>query len=791
VAVSDNATLTQEEVEDFAGALIGDGTGTHTGIAVTYQDASGDVDMVVDHDAATNFVANEHIDHTAVTLTAGAGLGGGGDISDNRSFTTASGEADFLASGALTCGAGTQGKAQIHTTPLQYCDNAATPALQYTAYGDSAGAALTGDTATSFFSSGEIEKAYLPNVEGLDTGLTAARCVRINAGGTALEAAAADCNTSGGADTALSNLAAVAINTALLPDAAAADDFGSATLPFKDLFFAGSSGTPGTNNFRLTGASTSGTRVITAADGASVTVIADSGAANNFLTGITTAGAITKAQPAFTDVSGIAAVTQGGTGRSTGTTAYSLIATGTTATGAQQTLANGATTEILVGGGVSALPVWTTATGTGAPVRASSPALVTPDLGTPSALVGTNITGTGASFTAGTATVATSLGADAVDALTEIAQGIKTAANDTDPLAVFTGGNPAGNRCVEMNATGQLISAADTCANLGPGGTTTIDALGDAGGIGAVAVGVDQEYGQTWTWNPPATTVAQLDALSLVVELDATTDAQVQNILVVERDNTATGAATLESLVQLNNNDADGAVTNAIAMTAAAGTITNAVNMNDAQITNAFVTPNATIAMAELEILDAGTRTDEALCTYESTGNQIECDVNSEATLETALGGALNVVTVTADDITTANLMTVISDEGAANTVLKGDGTWEAESRPFSYNVENPAVGDDGNIQHKLTQASTLVRVSCSTSSGNADINLYERAENSPNTGTTGMLTADLTCNSDTTADSTVTFTDAAIAADSVVALGIKVDGTTGWLRVFVEYTVN
>jgi hypothetical protein len=65
------------------------------------------------------------------------------------------------------------------------------------------------------------------------------------------------------ASTALSNLASVALNTALLPDAAAADDFGSATLPFKDIFLAGSSGTPGTNNFKITGASTSGTRVIT------------------------------------------------------------------------------------------------------------------------------------------------------------------------------------------------------------------------------------------------------------------------------------------------------------------------------------------------------------------------------------------------------------------------------------------------------------------------------------------------------------------------------------------------
>lgn len=40
----------------------------------------------IDHDAITNYVANEHIDHTTVTLTAGTGLSGGGDISSNRSF---------------------------------------------------------------------------------------------------------------------------------------------------------------------------------------------------------------------------------------------------------------------------------------------------------------------------------------------------------------------------------------------------------------------------------------------------------------------------------------------------------------------------------------------------------------------------------------------------------------------------------------------------------------------------------------------------------------------------------
>ena len=100
---------------------------------------------------------------TARTMVAGAGLSGSNldGVSGNPTLTTASSEADFLASGALTCGAATQGKAQVHTTPLQYCDNAATPALQYAAYGDSAGAALAGDSATAFFAAGTIEDARL------------------------------------------------------------------------------------------------------------------------------------------------------------------------------------------------------------------------------------------------------------------------------------------------------------------------------------------------------------------------------------------------------------------------------------------------------------------------------------------------------------------------------------------------------------------------------------------------------------------------------------------------------
>ena len=78
-------------------------------------------------------------------ITGGAGITstGGGAENATVTLTTDSTEAAFLAAGALTCGASTAGKAQIHTTPLQYCDNAATPALQYAAYGSSTGVATS------------------------------------------------------------------------------------------------------------------------------------------------------------------------------------------------------------------------------------------------------------------------------------------------------------------------------------------------------------------------------------------------------------------------------------------------------------------------------------------------------------------------------------------------------------------------------------------------------------------------------------------------------------------------
>ena len=83
-------------------------------------------------------------------------------------------------------------------------------------------------------------------------------------------------------------------------------------------------------------------------------------------------------------------VAQGGQGSATLADGGLLVGA---AAGPVEVVAPGATTEILVGGGAGTNPVWTTVTGTGAPVKATSPTLVTPLLGTPTSGTLTNCTG--------------------------------------------------------------------------------------------------------------------------------------------------------------------------------------------------------------------------------------------------------------------------------------------------------------------------------------------------------------------------------------------------------------
>lgn len=88
IAITDNASTTtyaanwhKADYSDLVQSVVG-----QTGAV-----SAGDIEAAVNHDNLVGFVADEHIAHSGVTLTAGAGLTGGGDISASRSFAVGAG----------------------------------------------------------------------------------------------------------------------------------------------------------------------------------------------------------------------------------------------------------------------------------------------------------------------------------------------------------------------------------------------------------------------------------------------------------------------------------------------------------------------------------------------------------------------------------------------------------------------------------------------------------------------------------------------------------------------------
>ena len=96
VAISGGATAEIDALSELEGQIAGvtafvvEGTACSdiegTGLSITTGTLNWSASGIAGHDSFTDFVANEHIDHTSVTLTAGTGLSGGGDISANRTF---------------------------------------------------------------------------------------------------------------------------------------------------------------------------------------------------------------------------------------------------------------------------------------------------------------------------------------------------------------------------------------------------------------------------------------------------------------------------------------------------------------------------------------------------------------------------------------------------------------------------------------------------------------------------------------------------------------------------------
>jgi len=165
------------------------------GEGISYDSATGVLTAgaaaAPDHDDLVGFVANEHIDHTSVNITAGTGLTGGGDISTTRTINVGAGSyvianADDIAVDATTTNTASKvvardasGNFAAGTVTADLSGNASTA----TALETSRTIALSGDVAgsTSFDGSGNVtitttvaddsHNHTISNVDGLQTAL--------------------------------------------------------------------------------------------------------------------------------------------------------------------------------------------------------------------------------------------------------------------------------------------------------------------------------------------------------------------------------------------------------------------------------------------------------------------------------------------------------------------------------------------------------------------------------------------------------------------------------------------
>jgi hypothetical protein len=150
--------FTDERAQDAVGNILTDSSS----IDLSYDDALNTISAVVlpagvDHDALQNFVANEHVDHSSVSIEtqANSGLGGGGNITASRQLIVSPMNA-ALVSAALG----------DHVLVADASDSDALKRVSVQTIVDLAGAGSAGDIAETSFSIAN-DQSTPANVTGL------------------------------------------------------------------------------------------------------------------------------------------------------------------------------------------------------------------------------------------------------------------------------------------------------------------------------------------------------------------------------------------------------------------------------------------------------------------------------------------------------------------------------------------------------------------------------------------------------------------------------------------------
>lgn len=174
----------------------------------------------------------------------------------------------------------------------------------------------------------------------------------------------------------------------------------------------------------------------------------------------------------------------------------------------------------------------------------------------------------------------------------------------------------------------------------------------------------------------------------------------------------------------------------------------------------------------------------------------------------TSLAGlAISGNTLTVNDVTCTGCLTTteitgldISDDtnlaAGRSLTLSGDSV-EADAELFTHtksfmisNNGNPITATTTVAQTIFPSAVTITRISCSTDVGTATIQADERAEATPNTGGTDVMSSALACDNNT--EATTSFANAGIAGD--VPLNFDLDSVASSptrVRVHIDFTYD
>ena len=204
-------------------------------------------------------------------------------------------------------------------------------------------------------------------------------------------------------------------------------------------------------------------------------------------------------------------------------------------------------------------------TGTGVLVFGTSPTFTTQITITPQATPTTDAIGEIAVDTDGWGT-----GFDAIEFFNQTASAYVVATTATD--------TPSNGQVPKFNTGGSITWEDDADS----GGATAWDAIADPSADGSIAfLGTTQ----TITGNTNDVTAIDQDMLHLTYTNDAATDILTQRGIVIENAASANG---MEAIISLINSDTDDAVTSGIIIASAAGLITTALDVSDAEIGTAL-----------------------------------------------------------------------------------------------------------------------------------------------------------------------------------------------------------